>query len=1511
METGVADMASKETTKLYAGFDIGSDTVHSIVLDDKGRIVHSPVSLMHFGNPIAALKEAYEDAMRFAGQSGIKAFAFTGSVGKLIAQVTDNPYYFDTISIPAGAEAIAPDADYIIHIGAKDPYFFERESEKGNQGRSFVTDHATGTKCGGGSGILINKQVRRFFTEDVPIKLQVPDSASHKETIQRENRRKMQEQVEAMHQKALKEIIRSNKHLDVGGRCGVIIQSDMIHMQNSGEQIPDILKGMFARIIKNYKCDVIRTRQLAADKRVVATGGIFHNKELVALFSEQLGVKLERPENFEKIGAAGAALRALKENRKSVFHTDNLQSVIEAQKQEVQYAPPLSSALKRVHVYPEEKSIKQTGHGLIIYKGLQESVAVVIGIDGGSTTTKALIADASNMGIIAEICLDTDGKPLETAQKMFGEIREHLGAYLRIKGIAYTGSSGDFYHRLFTDFSKAPGAVDVDLVKDEITCHAFGVKHFNSKVDTIFECGGQDAKFTVFNKDGTVKKAKMNLCCMAGTGQSMKNMLDMLGLDFNTFRDYSLAAKRTPIADEMCAIFTEAGILKLLALGFPKEEIAAATAYGFMGGYANKFVGNETFGQFASAQGGPFKGLGCLAALALHTGAEIHAFPHRQLFGAMGAAIVAYEKLKEIEKAGLKAEVRFRGLNIADMNYEKQVENCSKIIKDSCGLRDCRLQVYRIDKDEIFSGGMCPKGNTETHVKKAPNYVHMYKSMLNVELKKYVKAPSETSDSDSPRVLIPRTLSFLNERGIFYSVLYKSLGYEVVVSPESDDELANEGIAHSHSESCYPAKLQNGHVSYLKKYLRRGKDRILLVNQIGKGKDKQKFCPFIAAAGFVAKEALRLDNREVLLPVIHFNDPNYKIKDAVWRDLKRVYRQSGSKPEFNKSRVRQAVREAEKAQETFQEKIYAKGAQILEKLKEKNQKVFIGVGRGYTVLDDKASSKIHELFSSCGLNFVPAFFMKPPHYDIAEITHHMYWFQARTLLRYALMTAMDPLLYGVRETNFGCGADSMLLYHEQRIMDEARKPYLVLQTDGHNSNAQFGTRTLANNEVVKTHKPEETLKLKNFVVVKPPEDDLHSRVMGIPDMGRESSEMLGAIFKSIGYKTEVMASKTESSKYYARKFLVTNNCCPFTFLVGDSLAWIFEKQMQGMDPNKELAILMPQSGGPCRLGQYHVITRFFLDSLGFTQVPVIAPASYKDWENIPVPSRLRAILRKSLAKSLVSNDTIQNALLRTRPYEKNKGETDRVYAALHKELLGIIERKANIGELEKFMQKAVEEFKCIPTSGKRLPKVIMCGEIFVRCHPLSNQNSVRMLEANNLEVFLPLVADMIKYVNSIQRKKFFKDKKFKEFLRTFLKGMYMNSVEKRLFKPFEEYLSDRKPQNPIALVRQLQEDTIYHVDIEGESGLSIGEAYEFMNGHSEGTCGIYHVGPFGCMHETVATSKIQSLINKKRSEEENIAERIIPYLTGVFGESELPNLEAEMAMFSQKCHTRKELHSKD
>ncbi|MBU0934932.1 MAG: hypothetical protein KKC64_04900, partial [Spirochaetes bacterium] len=860
----MADTRTKTTEKLYASvaenscfaaFDIGSDTVHSAVLDANGKLLYAPPSLMHFGNPLDALKEAYLLLDTSLGKSKIRAWAFTGSAGKLIAEVTGNPYYYDTIAISQGAEIIAPEAEYIIHVGSKDPYFFERETDTVLTGKSFVSDHGTGTKCGGGSGILINKQVRRYFSDQVPITLLEPyaDNEEDSYRLRIQNRRMLQEQVEKIHRLAETTIKEYNKELDVGGRCGVIIQSDMIHMQNSGEQIKNILKGMYDRIARNYVSDVLGTRSIDPKKHAIASGGIFLNEQLTALFSKQLGLELHRSPNLEKIAAAGAALKAYREQQQSSFSVDNLGSIMEAQKQEIKFAPALSSVLHKVKLYDEEPALFKSPGGLVVFRQLDKPVPVVIGMDGGSTTTKALIAEADSMAILAEICLDTDGKPLETAQRIFAEIRQHLGGKLLVRGIAYTGSSGAFYHRLFTDFSIPAGNAGVDLTKDEITCHAYGVKHFNADVDTIFECGGQDAKFTVFNDDGTVKKSKMNLSCMAGTGQSMKNMLDMLGFDFASFREHALAATRTPITDEMCAIFTEAGVLKLLALNFPRQEIAAAIAHGFMGGYANKFVGSETFGRFASAQGGPFKGLDCLTALALHTGMEVHAFPHRQLFGALGAALVAYNELKRLSEAGLEAVLRFRGFDLADARFEKRVEACSNMIADTCKTRDCKLQVYTIGKDQIFSGGLCPKGNTESMVQRAPDYVGLYKQILNQELAKYSVGPDQLSDSDGPRILIPRALHFLNQRAVFYTSLFSQLGFKVVVSPESNDQIANLGLACSHSEACYPSKLQHGHVAYLKQFLRPGIDKMFLVNFLGQGEEnapqnQSKTCPFVSGA---------------------------------------------------------------------------------------------------------------------------------------------------------------------------------------------------------------------------------------------------------------------------------------------------------------------------------------------------------------------------------------------------------------------------------------------------------------------------------------------------------------------------------------------------------------------------------------------------------------------------------------------------------------------------------------
>ncbi len=208
-----------------------------------------------------------------------------------------------------------------------------------------------------------------------------------------------------------------------------------------------------------------------------------------------------------------------------------------------------------------------------------------------------------------------------------------------------------------------------------------------------------------------------------------------------------------------------------------------------------------------------------------------------------------------------------------------------------------------------------------------------------------------------------------------------------------------------------------------------------------------------------------------------------------------------------------AIKEALNNQKEFNKSVYKQGAKIVNRLKEKGEKIFIGIGRGYTLFDNKANSKVHELFVSNGLHFIPAFFLEQPDIDFDEIVHHMYWFQGREMSRYNLMVALDPQLYGIRETNFNCGPDAMLSYHETEIFNKAQKPYLNLQTDGHNSNAQFGTRTMANYEVVKNHIPI-AVTLDDLKTTHPDGQDVRQRLMGVPNMGLESSETAAAVFRS-------------------------------------------------------------------------------------------------------------------------------------------------------------------------------------------------------------------------------------------------------------------------------------------------------------------------------------------------------------------------------------------------------------
>ncbi|MHC4529008.1 MAG: hypothetical protein ACYS29_14120, partial [Planctomycetota bacterium] len=154
------------SNRVFVGFDVGSGFVHYAVLAGAGRILYCPDPIMHFANPTGAVREAWRDVLNKVASAEIANTAFTGSGAEAFPKVMPGvTYAYDSVAIPKGASLIDPQATYIFHIGAKDSYFFNiREINS----KKIIQEWRTGTKCGGGSGTLIEKQCRRVFEGTIP-----------------------------------------------------------------------------------------------------------------------------------------------------------------------------------------------------------------------------------------------------------------------------------------------------------------------------------------------------------------------------------------------------------------------------------------------------------------------------------------------------------------------------------------------------------------------------------------------------------------------------------------------------------------------------------------------------------------------------------------------------------------------------------------------------------------------------------------------------------------------------------------------------------------------------------------------------------------------------------------------------------------------------------------------------------------------------------------------------------------------------------------------------------------------------------------------------------------------------------------------------------------------------------------------------------------------------------------------------------------------------------------------
>jgi len=185
--------------------------------------------------------------------------------------------------------------------------------------------------------------------------------------------------------------------------------------------------------------------------------------------------------------------------------------------------------------------------------------------------------------------------------------------------------------------------------------HATAAVYFDPQVDTIFEIGGQDAKYTYIT-NGVPSDYAMNEACSAGTGSFLEeSAMESLGLDMEEISAVALKGEKPPNFNDQCAAFISSDIKNAIHEGIRHEDIVAGLVYAICMNYANRVKGNRPIGSKIFLQGGVCYNRAVPMAMASITGKPIIVPPEPGLMGAFGVALVVKKRIE----AGMTAEKAF------------------------------------------------------------------------------------------------------------------------------------------------------------------------------------------------------------------------------------------------------------------------------------------------------------------------------------------------------------------------------------------------------------------------------------------------------------------------------------------------------------------------------------------------------------------------------------------------------------------------------------------------------------------------------------------------------------------------------------------------------------------------------------------------------------------------------------------------------------------------------------
>ena len=1068
----------------------------------------------------------------------------------------------------------------------------------------------------------------------------------------------------------------------IAARCSVFAKSDLIHLQQKGWPVAAMLAGLSDSVARM----ILAQWRDRFEPPVYLVGGVALNggvqRALSVALSGQEVVVPPDPAIREALGAALLARSAAATPRDLYPRADR--------------EGKLFSLPRRL-----EPQLNPDGWRPVALATAAPPVDVYVGVDVGSTSTKAAVISPAG-DVLAKHYLMTAGQPLEAIKQVMAALAPLVEGSVRVRGVGVTGSG----RYLVGNFLGA------DLIKNEISAQTRAALQIDPGIDTVFELGGQDAKY-VYLENGTVLDYQMNKACAAGTGSFVDELADQLGVSTRTgeFARLAFAAEEQLDLGERCAAFMSQAVTSAQHDGVGLEVIAASLATSLAKNYRSKVVGTSRVGKRVFLTGAVFYNEACVSAFRAEFPGKTFVVPaHKEVTGAIGAALLAKETLPE------GVESRFRGFStLAEARYTLSSFTCQHC-ENSCAISmmttDSGQRLYygsRCDRYDAAGTGAGRKLDTPFTEREA---------MLFAD---YDPDKGAGAIVGVPRALMtfdlaPLLISYLNE-----------LGVKVRLSAATNKNVIERSMEFAYPDSCFPLKLLHGHVAQL---LNDGADYVLVPNAIRMGRkggeeDQRYSCPLIQAAPYIVGSVFNLGDK-LLDPIIDLSRGDKLLVDSLADLAQRLG--------FGRERGAEAGRRALAHQAEFERQLVEAGRSVLAELAADPSRIgVVLLSRAYNAQDAGANLGVARELAKLGVVPIPLDYLPLEDVDVSAISDRPYWNYERKILAAAKLVAEHPQLFGLFLSNFGCGPNSVIQNTVEDIM--GGKPLGQIEVDEHAAEAGYITRLEALVDTIRGYYRSGLQRSGNPA-------DYFRRVPTVVRAGEtvliapmaDHAGIIAACMQSFGVSAEVLPESDERSLGLSRDVTSGKECLPFR----DSLGVLLRAARDGALPNGART-LMAGSYGPCRLGKYAQEQQRILDDLGIP-LTVLTTVSNNAYSDLGLGTRFELLAWQGL----IATDQLQRLLWLSRPYERQKGETNRAFRHYLDCLSSAVRERR---PFERLMREATATFLQLrDPSLPRRPLVGINGEIYLRANRFCNKNLVVLCEANGLEVEVAPMGEWMKYI---------------------------------------------------------------------------------------------------------------------------------------------------------------------